>query len=113
VKLARPVVTAGDLGQDIVPLLKPTQDVIDSILPKFPIVNHLMVIEGKLVVLGMVITGAECMTLPWRLKKSGELATANQIGKDIALVEALYVRGKVQGPEVFRETKCFIREDIK
>lgn len=75
--------------------------------------NHLWVLDGQLVIRGMVVTGKECTELPWRRKKDGEPASQAEIAREIELVRALYIRSKVQTPSDFAETKLFIREDVK
>ncbi len=75
--------------------------------------SHLWVLDGQLVIRGMVVTGKECTELPWRRKKDGEPASQAEISRDIELVKALYIKGKVQTPVDFDDTKLFIREDVK
>ncbi len=74
---------------------------------------HLWVLDGQLVIRGMVVTGKECTELPWRRKKDGEPASQAEIAREIELVKACYIRSKVQTPSDFEDTKLFIREDIK
>lgn len=92
--------------------MKLSRQPIGETLAERIVCNHLCVIDGNLYVLGNVITSAECMDLPWRRKKDGEPASKNEVGRDIELVLALFVRGAKQGPEAFSSTKCFIREDV-
>ena len=75
--------------------------------------NHLWVLEGQFIVRGMVITGREAMDLPWRRKKDNEPASQAEIGRELELVKALAIRGKVQTPKDFESTLLYIREDIK
>lgn len=75
--------------------------------------SHLWVIDGQLVIRGMVVTGKECTELPWRRKKDGEPASQAEIAREIELVKALWIRSKVQMPGDFADTKLFIREDVK
>ncbi len=74
--------------------------------------NHLWMREEWFVVYGTVLTGAEATELPWRRRKDHELATPNEIRRDLELVQALYVRGTNQGPSAFDEVKLYLREDI-
>ncbi len=75
--------------------------------------NHLWVLDGQLVIRGMVVTGKECTELPWRRKKDGEPASQAEIAREIELVKALWIRSKVQTPADFADTKLFISEDVK
>lgn len=75
--------------------------------------SHLWVLDGQLVIRGMVVTGKECTELPWRRKKDGEPASQAEIAREIELVKALYIRSKAQTPSDFADTKLFIREDVK
>ena len=75
--------------------------------------NHLWMRQEWFVVYGTVLTGAEATELPWRRRKDHELATPNEIRRDLELVQSLYVRGTNQGPEAFDEVKCYLREDIE
>ncbi len=74
--------------------------------------NHLWMREEWFVVYGTVLTGAEATELPWRRRKDHELATPNEIRRDLELVQSLYVRGTNQGPAAFDEVKLYLREDI-
>ncbi len=95
---------------------RPMSDTIEARQPgEDPLVsaNHLWVLDGQLVIRGMVVTGKECTELPWRRKKDGEPASQAEIARDIELVKALYIRSKVQTPSDFGDTKLYIREDVK
>ncbi len=75
--------------------------------------NHLWMREEWFVVYGTVLTGAEATELPWRRRKDHELASPNEIRRDLELVQSLYIRGQNQGPEAFDEVKLYLREDIR
>ena len=74
---------------------------------------HLWMLDHHMIVRGMVVTGREVVDLPWRRKKDNELASQSEIAREIALVLALEIRGKIQTPKDFESTKLYIREDIK
>lgn len=74
---------------------------------------HLIMLDSKLVVRGMVVTGREATMLPWRRKKDNELASQAEIARELELVAALAIRGKIQVPSDFASTKLYLREDIK
>ncbi len=101
-ELARPTVA----GTDGAPR-RPSDDSIDCVT-----CNHLWMREEWFVVYGTVLTGAEATELPWRRRKDHELATPNEIRRDLELVQSLYVRGTNQGPSAFDEVKLYLREDI-
>ena len=75
--------------------------------------SHLWILDHHMIVRGMVVTGREVVDLPWRRKKDNELASQSEIAREIALVLALEIRGKIQTPKDFESTKLYIREDIK
>ena len=75
--------------------------------------NHLWMREEWFIVYGTCLTGAEATELPWRRRKDHELATLNEIRRDLELVQSLYVRGTNQGPSAFDEVKLYLREDIR
>jgi len=74
--------------------------------------NHLWMRNEWFIVYGTCLTGAEATELPWRRRKDHELATQNEIRRDLELVQSLYVRGTNQGPSAFDEVKLYLREDI-
>lgn len=112
-ELARPTVgvqreeAALHVAEDSRPVVAPELGSSDDVT-----CNHLWMREGHFIVYGTVLTGAEATELPWRRRKDHELASPNEIRRDLELVQSLYVRGQNQGPEAFDEVKLYLREDI-
>lgn len=75
--------------------------------------SHLWMMNGRLIIRGMVVSSGEIVNLPFRNKKDHELASQNAIAREIERVEATYVPGTNQPPHEFEGcTKLYLREDI-